>query len=79
MDCDHVPFKHQGLQPVLSRGPAGALLGVALLGVAAFPLSPLHLAQFEALNRELGKLCSSNPPRQALTVCRLHSKLVRAF
>ena len=57
----------------------GAVLGVVLLGVAAFPLNPVHLAQFEALNRELGKLCSSNPPRQALTVCRLHASLVKAF
>ena len=55
--------------------------GVALLGVAALalPFPVQHLAQFEALNRELGKLCSSNPPRQAITVCRLHAKLVRAF
>jgi hypothetical protein len=56
-----------------------ALLSVALLGAAAFPLSPGHLAQFEALNRELGKLCSSNPPKQAAAVCRLHAKLVNAF
>ena len=56
-----------------------ALLSVALLGAAAFPLSPGHLAQFEALNRELGKLCSSNPPKQATAVCRLHAKLVNAF
>jgi hypothetical protein len=57
----------------------GAVLSVVLLGAAAFPLSPGHLAQFEALNRELGKLCAGNPPRQALNVCRLHAKLVRAF
>ncbi|MFM7236034.1 MAG: hypothetical protein ACKOYK_04570 [Cyanobium sp.] len=55
------------------------MLSVVLLGAAAFPLSPGHLAQFEALNRELGKLCAGNPPRQALNVCRLHAKLVRAF
>jgi hypothetical protein len=54
-------------------------LSVVLLGAAAFPLSPGHLAQFEALNRELGKLCSSNPPKQATAVCRLHAKLVNAF
>jgi hypothetical protein len=56
-----------------------ALLSVVLIGAAAFPLSPGHLAQLEALNRELGKLCSSNPPKQATAVCRLHAKLVNAF
>lgn len=75
----HLPLNNRELHPVRSRGPAGAVLSVVLLGAAAFPLSPVHIAQFEALNRELGKLCSSNPPRQALTVCRLHAKLVRAF
>jgi hypothetical protein len=67
-----------GATPVPGFG-TGAVLSVVLLGAAAFPLSAGHLAQFEALNRELGKLCGSNPPRQALTVCRLHAKLVRAF
>lgn len=61
-----------------TRAP-GAVLSVVLFGAAAFPLSAGHLAQLEALNRELGKLCGSNPPRQALTVCRLHARLVRAF
>jgi hypothetical protein len=55
---------------------SGALWSVGLLAVSALPLSPGHLAQLEALNRELGKLCGSNPPRQALTVCRLHAKLM---
>ncbi|MFN7677427.1 MAG: hypothetical protein ACK5QW_02385 [Cyanobacteriota bacterium] len=50
-----------------------------MLAASAVPLLPGQLAQFEALNRELGKLCGSNPPRQALTVCKLHAKLVRAF
>jgi hypothetical protein len=64
--------------PTLSLGPK-ALLSVTLLATAALPLSPGHFAQLEALNRELGKLCGSNPPRQALTVCRLHAKLVGAL
>jgi hypothetical protein len=63
----------RGQTPML--GP-GALLSVGLLAAASLPLNPGHLAQLEALNRELGKLCGSNPPRQALTVCRLHAKLV---
>ena len=75
------------LAPLLFRGgnhpPAPgavvasrAVLSVVLLASAAFPLNANHLAQIDALNRELGKLCASNPPRQALAVCRLHAKLV---
>jgi hypothetical protein len=52
-----------------------ALLGAATLGL---PFPAQHLAQFEALNRELGKLCS-NPPRQAQTVCRLHARLISSL
>ena len=58
----------RALAPALS----GLVLGASLLGL---PLSTAHLAQFEALNRELGKLCSKPPP-QALAVCRLHARLV---
>jgi len=63
---------------IFSLGP-GALFSVTLLAAAALPVSPGHFAQLEALNRELGKLCGSNPPRQALTVCRLHARLVGAL
>ncbi|MFM9072699.1 MAG: hypothetical protein ACKOOC_04760 [Cyanobium sp.] len=70
--------------PVLSPDGSSTLtsrtlLSVVLLAAAAFPINPGHLAQLQALNRELGKLCASDPPKQALTVCRLHAKLVRAF
>jgi hypothetical protein len=41
-------------------------------------LSANHLAQLQALNRELGKLCS-NPPQQATNVCRLHARLVNTL
>jgi hypothetical protein len=41
-------------------------------------LSANHLAQLQALNRELGKLCS-NPPEQAHNVCRLHARLVNTL
>lgn len=78
MAFTHLLHPARGLATRISRGP-GAFLSVVLLGAATWPLNPGHLAQFEALNRELGKLCSSNPPRQALTVCRLHAKLVRAL
>jgi hypothetical protein len=58
----------------------GTWTGVALFGtmMLGFPLTNTSLAQVEALNRELGKLCS-NPPRQALTVCRIHARLVNAL
>jgi hypothetical protein len=73
-------FLRQGrVKSIPSPLGSRALLSVALLGAAAFPLSPGHLAKFEALNRELGKLCSSNPPKQATAVCRLHAKLVNAL
>ncbi|MFM7268487.1 MAG: hypothetical protein ACKOZT_07875 [Cyanobium sp.] len=51
------------------------LFGASLLGL---PLSTTHLAQFEALNRELGKLCG-NPPHQAINVCRLHARLINGL
>ncbi len=61
----------------LTLPTCGGLLvyGASLLGL---PISTAHLAQFEALNRELGKLCSKPPP-QALNVCRLHARLVNGF
>jgi len=62
-----------GLSKPLLPGLGGLLLfSISLLGL---PLSGTHLAQFEALNRELGKLCSKPPP-QALNVCRLHARLL---
>ena len=50
-------------------------LGALLLST---PLAGLPLSELQALNRELGRLCS-DPPREALTVCRLHARLVRAL
>ncbi len=57
-----------------------ALPGVALFSglLLGLPLTPHTMAQMQALNRELGKLCS-NPPRQALSVCRIHARLVDAL
>jgi len=65
-----------GLRSGLITGLGGAtLFGIVAL---ALPFPSQQLAQFEALNRELGKLCS-NPPRQAQTVCRLHARLVSSL
>lgn len=61
--------------------PGRAWGGLALFSsvLLAMPvLSSQHLSQIQALNRELGKLCG-NPPREALTVCRIHARLVSAF
>jgi hypothetical protein len=55
--------------------PGAALFSGLLLGL---PLSPQTMGQMQALNRELGKLCS-NPPRQALNVCRIHARLLDAL
>ncbi len=54
--------------------------GLVLMSAALFglPMTSLHLNQLQALNRELGKLCT-DPPRQATTVCRLHANLVRSL
>ena len=53
--------------------------GVVLFGTALFSLpSAGQLSEMQALNKELGKLCS-NPPPQALTVCRLHARLVNTL
>jgi hypothetical protein len=51
------------------------LMSTMLLGM---PLSSFHLGQIQALNRELGRLCG-NPPPEALSVCRIHAKLVRSL
>lgn len=51
------------------------LLGGVLL---ATPIAALPMDDLQALNRELGRLCM-DPPREALTVCRIHARLVRAL
>jgi hypothetical protein len=79
-----VASRSQGMRQKNGRLPLGLTLrtyggllvyGVSLLGL---PLSTTNLAQFEALNRELGKLCSKPPP-QALNVCRLHARLINGL
>lgn len=54
---------------------APVAVGAVLLNL---PVSSLPLGELQALNRELGRLCSS-PPKEALTVCRLHARLVRTL
>lgn len=61
----------------LAAGITGG--GVILFGGLLFSLpSAGQLSEMQALNRELGKLCS-NPPPQARTVCRLHARLVNTL
>ena len=42
------------------------------------PVAGLPMAELQALNRELGRLCS-DPPREALSVYRIHARLIRAL
>lgn len=46
------------------------------LVLLALPISTMPMGEIQALNRELGKLCT-NPPPQAHSVCRIHARLVR--
>ena len=46
-----------------------------LAGIAGLTLSALDMGQLQQLNQELGRLCS-NPPSQALKVCKIHAQLV---
>jgi hypothetical protein len=52
------------------------LLSATLGGILiTLPLGSLSMADLQSLNRELGRLCHA-PPREALTVCRIHARLV---
>ncbi|MEB3350950.1 MAG: hypothetical protein VKM01_01350 [Cyanobacteriota bacterium] len=55
-------------------GLAGGLLFAPVL--LSLPISAMPMGELQALNRELGKLCTKPPP-QALSVCRIHARLVR--
>ncbi len=48
------------------------LLSGAFFGL---PIARLPMSELQALNRELGRLCNQ-PPREALSVCRIHARLV---
>jgi hypothetical protein len=63
-----------GHEAAMTQTPL-ALLSLVLLTI---PISSFHVDQLQALNRELGKLCSSPPP-QAMTVCRIHARLVSSL
>jgi len=66
--------------PLLRSGLLPSISGVVVFGVGIFglPFNAHHLSQFEALNRELGRLCSQPPP-QAHNVCRLHARLLSSL
>ena len=56
-----------------------SLVPLALGGMLlTTPITGLALSDLQALNRELGRLCS-DPPREALSVCRLHARLLRTL
>ena len=48
------------------------VLSGAIFGL---PIAGLPMTELQALNRELWRLCSE-PPREALSVCRIHARLV---
>ena len=68
------PRSWQGPRPLLQGGGL-ILFSLTLFGM---PMTGMHLSQMQALNRELGKLCS-NPPQRAINVCRLHAQLIRSL
>jgi hypothetical protein len=56
-----------------------AMVPLALGGLLMMaPVASLPMGELQALNRELGRLCV-DPPREALAVCRIHARLVRAL
>ena len=46
--------------------------------VLALPVAGLPVGELQALNRELGHLCSK-PPREAIAVCRINASLVQSL
>ena len=46
--------------------------------VLALPVAGLPVGELQALNRELGHLCSK-PPSEAIAVCRIHARLVQSL
>ena len=63
------------MAPLRLHAMAPLALGGLLL---VAPVAGLPMGELQALNRELGRLCS-DPPREALAVCRIHARLVRAL
>ncbi|QEY30950.1 hypothetical protein EVJ50_00435 [Synechococcus sp. RSCCF101] len=56
----------------------GAVMAGSWLMTLPFPFSTLPMGELQALNRELGHLCSAPPP-EARRVCRIHARLVRSL
>ena len=54
------------------------LVAMPVATLPGLPVAGLPLGEVQALNRELGRLCA-DPPRQALSVCRIHARLVKAL
>jgi|TARA_B100001939_G_C16509414_1_gene433042 hypothetical protein len=46
-----------------------------IAGIAGLSLSALDMGQLQQLNQELGRLCS-DPPSEAVRVCKIHAQLV---
>jgi len=54
------------------------LVSMPVATLPGLPVAGLPLGEVQALNRELGRLCA-DPPRQALSVCRIHARLVKSL
>jgi hypothetical protein len=66
-------------EELMSSPRLHSLVPLALGGLfMAVPVAGLPMGELQALNRELGRLCN-DPPREALAVCRIHARLVRAL
>ena len=48
------------------------------LPMATLLMATLPMGELQALNRELGQLCRK-PPQEALAVCSIHARLIRAL
>ncbi len=72
------PWQPVRLHAALPLAVSSLLVAMPLARLPAVAFGGLPLGEVQALNRELGRLCV-DPPRQALSVCRIHARLVRAL
>jgi len=52
------------------------VLRFVFAGITGFSISSVDLTDLQALNRELGRLCS-RPPQEAARVCQIHARLLK--
>ncbi|MFW6731594.1 MAG: hypothetical protein ACODUE_07675 [Synechococcus sp.] len=52
------------------------VLRLVFAGVTGFSISAVDLTDLQALNRELGRMCT-RPPQEAARVCQIHARLIK--